>query len=68
MKSVKTWASVLLISIMAVINLGSAAQAEVKLLAYGGYSVETEVILPVSPNVAYDAATGDIGAWWDHSF
>jgi len=68
MKSAKTWSSVLLISILAVINLGSAAQAEVKLLAYGGYSVETEVILPVSPNVAYDAATGDIGAWWDHSF
>jgi ketosteroid isomerase-like protein len=68
MKSPKTWSSVLLISIVAVINLGSAAQAEVKLLAYGGYSVETEVILPVSPNVAYDAATGDIGAWWDHSF
>ena len=68
MKSFKTWSAILLIILITTITLGSAAQAEVKLLAYGGYSVELEVVLPVSPNVAYDAATGDIGAWWDHSF
>ena len=65
MKSSQT--AILFITIASIITIGSA-QAEVKLLAYGGYSVELEVILPVSPNVAYDAATGDIGAWWDHSF
>jgi uncharacterized protein YndB with AHSA1/START domain/ketosteroid isomerase-like protein len=68
MKSLKTLSAILLIITITTITLGSAAQAEVKLLAYGGYSVELEVILPVSPNVAYDAATGDIGGWWDHSF
>lgn len=65
MKSFRTLSAILIIIISA---FGPAAQAEVKLLAYGGYSVELEVILPVPPNVAYDAATGDIGAWWDHSF
>jgi len=67
MKPFRT-SSVILLIIAMTIALGSSAQAEVKLLAYGGYSIELEVILPVSPNVAYDAATGDIGAWWDHSF
>lgn len=67
MKSSKTLSAILLI-ILITTMFRSAAHAEVKLLAYGGYSVELEVILPVSPNVAYDAATGDIGAWWDHSF
>jgi uncharacterized protein YndB with AHSA1/START domain/ketosteroid isomerase-like protein len=68
MRSIKTLSAILLIIAMTTITLVSAAHAEVKLLAYGGYSVELEVILPVSPNVAYDAATGDIGGWWDHSF
>jgi len=66
MKSIQE--AMLFFVIMATAIFGPAAQAEVKLLAYGGYSVELEVILPVSPNVAYDAATGDIGAWWDHHF
>lgn len=65
MKSCKMLSAILLVVLL---SYGVRTQAEVKLLAYGGYSVELEVILPVSPNVAYDAATGDIGAWWDHSF
>jgi uncharacterized protein YndB with AHSA1/START domain len=68
MQSFRSLSAILSVLVLTTVTLGSAAQAEVKLLAYGGYSVELEVILPVSPNVAYDAATGDIGAWWDHSF
>ena len=68
MKSFRTLSAILSIIAIIAILLGPAARAEVKLLAFGGYSVETEVILPVSPNVAYDAATGDIGGWWDHHF
>lgn len=68
MKSFQTLSAMLLIVAITTISLGTAAQAEVKLLAYGGYSVELETVLPVSPNVAYDAATGDIGGWWDHHF
>src|SRR5579863_5216186 len=66
MRSLKNLSAILLI--ITPITLASVARAEVKLLAYGGYSVELEVILPVSPNVSYDAATGDIGGWWDHHF
>jgi uncharacterized protein YndB with AHSA1/START domain len=45
-----------------------SAPAEVKPLAVGGYSVELEVVLAAPPDAVYDAATGDISAWWDHSF
>jgi uncharacterized protein YndB with AHSA1/START domain/ketosteroid isomerase-like protein len=51
-----------------VLSYGARTQAEVKLLAYGGYSVELEVVLPAAPDTVFDAATGDITGWWDHSF
>jgi hypothetical protein len=34
----------------------------------GGFIVEQELVLPGSPESVFDAATGDIGMWWDHSF
>ncbi len=33
-----------------------------------GFTIEHELILPVPPEEAYDAMTGDISGWWDHSF
>ena len=30
--------------------------------------MEQEIVLPGSPAAVYDAVTGDISAWWDHSF
>jgi uncharacterized protein YndB with AHSA1/START domain len=45
-----------------------SAQAEVKPLPVGGYSVELDVTLSAAPEAVYDAATGDISSWWDHSF
>ncbi len=35
---------------------------------YDVFSFEKEVTLPGTPEDIYDAATGDISAWWDHSF
>ena len=35
---------------------------------YGTFSFEQELTLPGSPEVIYDAITGDISGWWDHSF
>ncbi|MFH1196339.1 MAG: hypothetical protein V1720_11560, partial [bacterium] len=32
------------------------------------FSFEKELILPGTPEVIYDAITGDISGWWDHSF
>ena len=37
-------------------------------LKSGAFSVEHELILPGSPDIIYDAISGDISCWWDHSF
>jgi hypothetical protein len=42
--------------------------AEIKTLRYGGFSFEKVLVLPGSTEELYDAATGDISGWWDHSF
>ena len=39
-----------------------------KSLQYGAFSVTHEVILPGKPEKIYDAITGDISGWLDHSF
>jgi uncharacterized protein YndB with AHSA1/START domain len=55
---------------MVAIALGFAGvvSAEVKSAEKGKFRVEQELILPATPNEVYDAITGDISAWWDHSF
>jgi hypothetical protein len=35
---------------------------------YDVFSFDKEVILPGTPEVIFDAVTGDISGWWDHSF
>ncbi|MGD8307153.1 MAG: SRPBCC domain-containing protein [Ignavibacteria bacterium] len=35
---------------------------------YGVFSFEKELTLPGTPEEIFDAATGDISGWWDHSF
>ncbi len=34
----------------------------------GFFVMEFELTLPGDPEIVYDAATGDISGWWDHSF
>jgi hypothetical protein len=34
----------------------------------GTFAFEQELRLPGSPEVIYDAISGDISGWWDHSF
>jgi uncharacterized protein YndB with AHSA1/START domain len=46
----------------------SYLRSETKELKTGAFQVQQELILPASPEAVYDAATGDISAWWDHSF
>ncbi len=55
---------------MGIIAMGFAAgaSAEVKSAEKGKFRVEQELILPATPNEVYDAVTGDISGWWDHSF
>jgi len=50
------------------LGFAGAASAEVKSAEKGKFRVEQELILPATPNEVYDAATGDISGWWDHSF
>jgi uncharacterized protein YndB with AHSA1/START domain len=44
------------------------AAAEHRVLATGAFAVEHELVLPGAPETIYDAITGDISEWWDHSF
>jgi len=46
----------------------SPARGETKELKTGAFQVQQELILPASPEAVYDAVTGDISGWWDHSF
>ena len=50
------------------IGFAAGASAEVKSAEKGKFRVEQELILPATPNEVYDAVTGDISGWWDHSF
>jgi hypothetical protein len=44
------------------------ARSEVKAATGGGFRIEQELVLAASPEEVFDAATGDISGWWDHSF
>jgi len=35
---------------------------------YDVFSFNMKIVLPGSPETIYDAITGDISPWWDHSF
>lgn len=42
--------------------------AEGRELKAGAFEVSHQLILPGSPETIFDAITGDISGWWDHSF
>ncbi len=46
----------------------SFGRAEVTSITPAGFSVTHEVVLPGVPEVIYDAFTGDVKPWWDHSW
>jgi len=46
----------------------SQVHAEIVRENDNGFSVEHKLVLPVTPEEAYDAMTGDISGWWDHKF
>jgi hypothetical protein len=52
----------------AALLLATAAGAEHRELETGGFAIEYELMLPGAPETIYDAITGDISGWWDHSF
>jgi hypothetical protein len=44
------------------------AMSEIRQLEIGGFAVEHRIVVPGDPNATFDAITGDISGWWDHSF
>jgi len=48
--------------------LGSVARGEPREIPTGGFASTIEVVLPGAPETIYDAISGDIGGWWDHTF
>ncbi len=55
-------------SLTAVATFAGNAGAESAPISVGGFTVRHAVVLPGSPETIFDAATGDISGWWDHSF
>jgi hypothetical protein len=54
------------LSILALLCAAPSLRSETKELKTSAFQIQQEVILPVKPEVAFDAATGDISGWWDH--
>ncbi len=61
-------ALVSLFAVIVLICVPSRLRSETKELKMGAFQVQQELVLPASPTDVYDAATGDISGWWDHSF
>ena len=58
---------ILLLSAIAFINLYSQGESSSK-ARYDVFSFDKEITLPGTPEEIFDAVTGDISGWWDHSF
>lgn len=43
-------------------------ESAIEPLTVGGFSFVLALTLPGAPEAIYDAVTGDISGWWDHSF
>ena len=55
--------------IIILVTISIYAQDEIKSVPhYDIFAFSKEVILPGTPEQIFNAATGDISSWWDHSF
>ncbi len=69
MKKCFTWLPFILGFVpAALVPLAAPVHAETKEFAAKGVSITFDVLLPVSPDTAFAAATGDVLPWWDHHF
>lgn len=57
----------LFLLVAVVLVSGVAVKAEVHPIPTGGFIVTHELLLPGFPEIIFDAVTGDISGWWDHS-
>jgi hypothetical protein len=54
--------------IIILFTLFQGAYAQKSEASYAVFSFKKEIVLPGTPETIYDAITGDISGWWDHSF
>jgi hypothetical protein len=55
--------------LFALLFISAYAQNESTVKAkYNVFSFDKQVTLPGTPEIIFDAVTGDISGWWDHSF
>src|SRR5262245_56111504 len=52
----------------ALLLLAVSAFAGAKTVGVNAFSFDVPVVLPGTPEEIFDAATGDITGWWDHTF
>lgn len=53
---------------VAVPALAWSRSGDVKPIQVSGFTCKQEVILPGTPEEIFDAVTGDVSGWWDHTF
>jgi uncharacterized protein YndB with AHSA1/START domain len=52
----------------AILSGAGSVRAEIHDLETGAFQITKELVVPGSPETVFDAMTGDILPWWDHSF
>jgi hypothetical protein len=67
MKVLNKYTCLIPILIAGIFLMNNESLAENHELKVGGFSIEHQLTLPGTPGVIYDAITGDISGWWDHS-
>ncbi len=63
----KSLLNIIILVVLLCISVYGQDESTVK-AKYDVFSFDKEVILPGTPEIIFDAATGDISGWWDHSF
>jgi uncharacterized protein YndB with AHSA1/START domain len=56
------------LTVLLLLSAGAAGADTVQAHPHGTFAFVIAVDLPGTPEAMYDALTGDISAWWDHSF
>lgn len=57
-----------LMILVVLVTMTGVSHSKVTYKSDTAFSIEREVILPLTPTEAYDVMTGDISGWWDHKF
>lgn len=64
----RRWIALVVVGSVVALLAAPAAQSKIVSSSAAGCSIEYEVLLSSSPQETFDAMTGDISGWWDHSF